>query len=57
MDLIDIARADQTAFAVGTRTREIRRQYHELRKIERLERALRVAKTRLSFATTASQAG
>ena len=57
MDLIDMARANERAFAADTRTIDQRRQYHEARTIDSLERKLRAAKQRLGFINTAPQAG
>jgi hypothetical protein len=56
MDLIDVARANQRAFEAQAHTRELRRQYHEARNIEQLERKLRAARERLVFINTAPQA-
>lgn len=57
MDLIDMARANQRAFEAEAPGLELRRQYHETRTIESLERKLRTAKQRLGFINTAPQAG
>jgi hypothetical protein len=56
MDLIDLARANQRAFEAEANKIELRRQYHEMRTIERLERALRAARQRLVFVNSAPQA-
>lgn len=56
MDLIDMARANQRAFEAEAQTLELRRQYHEVRTIDRLERKLRAAKQRLGFINTVPQA-
>ncbi|MGH2610644.1 MAG: hypothetical protein ACRDHF_16300 [Tepidiformaceae bacterium] len=56
MDLIDMARANQRAFEADAQTLELRRQYHEVRNIERLERKLLAARQRLVFINTAPQA-
>jgi hypothetical protein len=57
MDLIDMARANERAFIAEARTIDQRRQYHEARTIDHLERKLRAAKQRLGVITTAPQAG
>lgn len=57
LDLVDLARANERAFNADTRTLDLRRQYHEIRTIERLERALRVARQRLTFSSPAPMAG
>ncbi len=56
MDVIDLARANQRAFDAEATTLELRRQYHEARNIDRLERKLRAARERLVFINTAAQA-
>jgi len=56
LDFVDIVRANERALQVDARNIELRRQYHEIRTIERLERALRVARERVSF-SPAPQAG
>lgn len=56
LDLSDIARANERALQAGTRDIEFRRQYHEFRTIDRLERALSAARQRISF-SPAPQAG
>lgn len=48
MDLVDIYRADKISRFVEARQNELRRQHRELRRIDRLERALNRARTRLS---------
>lgn len=57
MDLIDMARANERAFTAEARIIDQRRQYHEARTIDHLERKLRAAKQRLGVITTAPQAG
>ena len=57
LDLVDLARANERAFNAEARTIDFRRQYHEIRTIERLERALRVARQRLTFSNPAPMAG
>lgn len=57
MDLIDMARANERAFTAEARIIDQRRQYHEARTIENLERKLHAAKQRLGFISTAPQAG
>jgi hypothetical protein len=56
MDLIDLARANQRVFEALAPAIELRRQYHEIRKIERLERELQAARERLSFFSSLPQA-
>jgi hypothetical protein len=56
LDLIDLARANERALQANTRGIEFRRQYGDIRTIDRLERALRVARQRISF-SPAPQAG
>ena len=57
LDLVDLARANERALQAEARTLDLRRQYDEIRTIERLERALRVARQRLTFSNPAAQAG
>ncbi len=56
-DLVDLARANQRALQAEARTIDFRRQYDEIRTVERLERALRVARQRVSYSNPALMAG
>ncbi len=53
MDALDLLRAGYLARAADARHLELRRQYHEFRRIERLERALMAARRRGGLATLA----
>ncbi|HEX6031180.1 MAG TPA: hypothetical protein VFY90_07095 [Tepidiformaceae bacterium] len=57
LDLHELASARQNELRAGARDLELRRQYSELRQIERLERALRVARERFTFVNPTPQAG
>jgi hypothetical protein len=46
MEFLEIMRADRNAGTANARSLEFRWQYHEFRRIERLERALVAAKRR-----------
>ena len=57
LDLVDLARANERAFQAEVRTIDFRRQYHEVRTVERLERELQVARQRLSLSNPVPMAG
>lgn len=57
LDLHEAALARQAEVKASARSLELRRQYSELREIERLERALRVARERFIFVNPTPQAG
>jgi hypothetical protein len=57
LDLHELASARQNELRASARDLELRRQYSELREIERLERALRIARERLVFVNPTAQAG
>jgi hypothetical protein len=53
---IMFARARENERVATELTLQYRREWYEFRKVEKLERALRVARTRLHLATPATQA-
>lgn len=57
LDLRELASARQNELRANARDLELRRQYSEARKVERLERALRAARERLVFVSSTPQAG